>query len=171
MENQREYNFIFWNSSVHKRKHNITVPADPVSIIRQPEVLVLFFLCPRTHVLSPSSQRYRHTEGKHEDKCFSIPPSWPTERNCTAHRLNPTWFDTPTTQHNPGELIFSTEMCSAHRPRSLGHATWNRRRLLVRGLQFKVTNTCPFYITHHIMCRYKGPSTGRTSSGRRPLGF
>lgn len=78
-----------------------------------------FFLCPRTHVLSPSSQRYRDTKGKHEDKCFSIPLSWPTEPNCTAHRLNPMWFDTPTTRHNPGEFIFSTEMCSAHRPRSL----------------------------------------------------
>ena len=32
-----------------------------------------FLLCPRKDVLSPSSQRYQDTKGKHEDKCFSIP--------------------------------------------------------------------------------------------------
>ena len=173
MEKQREYNFIFWNSSIHKRKHNITVPAAPVSIIRQPEVLVLFFFfCVPEHMFS---LRLRKDIGilKANMRINVFRFHCRDRPNRTVQPIGWIPCDSTPLQHGTTQVSsFSVQKCVLHIGHDLfGHATWNRRRILVHGLQLNVTNTCPFYITHHITCRYKGPSTRRTSPGGRPLGF
>jgi hypothetical protein len=105
MGNQGRYNFVFLNSASHSRKHNVTVPAAPVSIFRQPEVLVLSFIVSEEMF----SHRLRKDIGILETNMrinvFRLHCRDRPKR--TARPIG--WIpsdSTPLQQHIPGEFIF-----------------------------------------------------------------